>query len=204
MAKLSLTRRELTSGELPPLCMKCGKTVRKPMKKTLVFWPPKVRAIVTFFGLIGGGVLGLVAYFVMKNQIVRIPSKLPICDRHRNHWKLPFIVMFGSMLAFIVLMFGFLAIMSKQNSDLFPMVLMVSMAIGVIGAFVGLIMMARAIWIESVDGQKVMLTNVSEKFIAAIVEHRESDEEAKVIDDEEGFEVIEEPPPVRKRRRNED
>ena len=204
MAKLSLTKRELSSGELPLLCMKCGKTVRKPMKKTLVFWPRKVRAIVTFFGLIGGGILGLVAYFVVKNQIIRIPSKLPICEPHRNHWKLPFFVMFGSLLAFIVLMFGFLAIMGKQNSDLFPMVLMVSLAIGVIGAFVGLIMMGQAIWIESVAGQKVVLTNISEKFIAALIEHRESDEEAEVIDDDEGFEVIEEPQPAKKPRRNED
>ncbi len=207
MAKVSLTKRELSSGELPLLCMKCGKTVRKPIEITLTYWPNAVRAAV-FTGLVFAfGLGGAIAYAFLRKKIVKFPSQIPICSRHRNMWKKPLQVIFGSLIAGNVLMFLIL-IMSRYNqrntSQTDVNAFYISMIFLVIGMFIGNIMIQTAVIIESVNGNNAKFNNISEKFIAALIEHRESDEEAEVIDDDEGFEVIEEPPSVRKRRRNED
>ncbi len=207
MAKVSLTRSELASGELPLLCMKCGKTVRKPIEITLTFWPKAVRVVV-FVGLVFGcGLGGAIAYAFLRKKIVKFPSQVPICSRHRNMWKKPLYVIFGSLIAANAVMFLML-IMSRYYQRNTPdgdvNAFKASMWILVIGLFIGNLLIQTAVIIESVNGNNAKFNNISEKFIAALAEHRESDEEAEVIDDDEGFEVIEEPPSVRKRRRNED
>ncbi len=207
MAKFSLTKRELASGDLPLLCMKCGKTVRKPMEVTLTFWPKAVRVAVLVGLVFACGLGGAIAYAFLRGKIVKFPSQVPVCNRHRNMWKTPLYVIFGCLIAGNLLMFLVL-IMSRYNqrntSETDVQAFTASMFVLVIGIYIGNVKMQSAVIIESVHGNNAKFNNISEKFIAALVEHRDSDEEAEVIDDDEGFEVIEEPPSVRKRRRNED
>lgn len=101
MAKLTLTRNELASGELPLLCMKCGNTILKPVNKLLVFRPGQVAAVIgacTFigFGILATGitqvvafryvfhVFAFIAFFALRGQVVKIPTRLPICETHRE------------------------------------------------------------------------------------------------------------------------
>lgn len=207
MAKLSLTKRELAWGELPLLCMKCGKTVRKPMEVTLTYCPKVVLAAV-FFGLVFGcGLGGAIAYAFLRGKIVKFPSQVPVCNRHRNMWMTPLYVIFGYLIAGNYLMFLMLIMSRYHQRDTSETVLQavkVSMWILFIGIVIRNHLILTAVIIESVNGNNAKFNNISEEFIAALAEHRDSDEEAEVIDDDKGFEVIEEPPPVQKRRRNED
>ena len=131
MAKFSLTKRELASGELPLLCMKCGKSVRKPVNKLLMFRPGQVTAVIAVCTLIGVGLLAtgitqvsaftlifhafaFIAFFALRGQMVKIPTRLPICEKHSE------------------------------------------------------------IAIASVDGENVMLTNISGEFIDALTEQRKN------------------------------
>ena len=190
MAKLSLARRELMSGELPLLCMKCGETVSKPMKKTLVFWPTSVRATVTVLFLFCGGLLGLIAYLMLQHKIIRIRSKLPMCDRHRKHWRTPYLVMFAGIMLGVILLLAPAAFLDNQSADIVPIFFISGLVVMVIGILIGAVMTSRMITIESVKDEKVKLLNICPDFIAAVATHRKNDQEAEVIDE----------PPVKRRR----
>ncbi len=140
MAKFSLTKRELASGELPLLCMVCGNTSIKPVNKLLMFRPGNVLAGLVVCGFVGTGLLatgitqvgafrfvfsvfGFIAFFALRRQIVKIPTRLPMCDKHNDQRIIP---------------------------------------------------LRSGIAIESVDGENVMLTNISGEFIEALTEQRKN------------------------------
>lgn len=207
MAKLSLTRRELAWDELPLLCMKCGKTVRKSTVVTLTYWPKVVLGAV-FVGLVfGGGLGGGIAYVFLRGKIVKFRSHVPVCNRHRIMWKTPFYVIFGCLIAGNHLMFLMLILSryhQRDTSEIDLQAVKASMWILFIVIFIRNHLIMTAVIIESVNGNNAKFDNISEEFIAALAEHRDSYKEAEVIDDDKGFEVIEEPPPVQRRRRKED
>ena len=99
MAKFSLTRSELASGELPLLCMKCGNTILKPVNKLLTFRPVQVTAGIVVCTLVGVGLLGMgitqarafnyvfhvfafIAFFALRRPTIKIPARLPVCEKH--------------------------------------------------------------------------------------------------------------------------
>jgi hypothetical protein len=174
MAKLSLTKRELASGELPLLCMKCGKTNAEPMKKKLVFWPLKVRLIILFFALLCGGWLGVVAYFALRHEIIKMPAKLPMCSRHRNQRTMPFLIIFGILLVGAFITFTPMALTDKMSAEFIEVLFYVGLGVMAFAILIGGALLSGEIVIESVDGENVTLTNISDEFIAAVTEQRKN------------------------------
>ncbi len=191
MAKFSLAKRELASGELPLLCMKCGNTILKPFNKLLEFRPGQVTAVIVVCTLIGAGILATVitklggfrsafsvfaaiAFFALRGQAVKIPTRLPVCEKHSDQRKIPLLTMLG-----IVVMGAIPTYASISLSDTMPAVIVtilfyVGIVVMVIGFIIGSLMLRGEIAIASVDGENVMLTNISDAFIDALTEQRKN------------------------------
>jgi len=88
MADVRLDFYDLDDEALPDVCMKCGadSTVR-PMK-TFSWMPYWARFMPYGVGLA-----------FMKRR--RVP--VPLCDRHKSHWVMRYIVIFGGLAAFLLL-----------------------------------------------------------------------------------------------------
>src|SRR5947209_1526362 len=93
MARVKLTLEEAYEGDLPAVCMRCGKPATTFANKTLSTGP---------FGL---------PFFVLPLVVVTIYSysgkvwiKAPLCDAHKGHWRRRLLVIFLSFAA--VLGFG--------------------------------------------------------------------------------------------------
>ena len=191
MAKFSLTKRELASGELPLLCMKCGKPILKPVNKLLVFRPGIVLLGFVVCGLVSAGILATgmtghsgfrsafsvfaaIAFFALRRPIVKIPTRLPVCDKHSDQRKIPLLTML------VILFVGAIpTYISISLSDTMPAVIVkilfyVGIVVMVIGYIVGSLMLRGGIAIESVVGENVLLTNISGEFIDALTEQRKN------------------------------
>ncbi len=191
MAKFSLTKRELASGELPLLCMKCSKTILKPANKLLEFRPGVVLLSFVVCGLVSAGILATgmtghsgfrsafsvfaaIAFFALRRPIVKIPTRLPVCDKHRDQRKIPLLTMLGIVATGAIPTYISISLSDTMPAAIVTILFYVGIAVMVIGYIVGSIMLRVEIKIASVDGENVMLTNISDAFIEALTEQRKN------------------------------
>ncbi len=191
MAKFSLTKRELASGELPLLCMKCSNTILKSVNKLLVFRPGQVTAVIVVCALTGAGILAAVitklggfrsafsvfaaiAFFALRGPIVKIPTRLPVCDKHRDQRKRPSLIMLGFFSIGAILAFIPTYILDERNVSLVSILFNAGLVVMAIGLIFGGIMRSGEILIASVDGENVILTNISGEFIVSLTEQRKN------------------------------
>ena len=191
MAKFSLTKRELASGELPLLCMKCSNTILKPFNKLLEFRPGQVTAVIVVCTLIGAGILATVitklggfrsafsvfaaiAFFALRGQAVKIPTRLPVCEKHSDQRKIPLLTMLGIVVTGAIPTYASISLSDTMPAAIVTILSYVGVVVMVIGFIVGSLMLRGEIAIASVDGENVMLTNISGEFIDALTEQRKN------------------------------
>ena len=199
MAKFSLTKRELASGELPLLCMKCSNTILKPVNKLLEFRPGIGLLSFVVCGLVSVGTLAtgmtgykgfrdassvfaIIAFFALRRPIVKIPTRFPVCDKHRDQTKRPSLIMLGFFSIGAILVFIPTYILDERNVSLVSILFNAGLVVMAIGYIIGSIMRSGGIAIASVDGENVMLTNISGEFIDALTEQRKN-APAPVVED---------------------
>ena len=191
MAKFSLTKRELASGELPLLCMKCSNTILKPFNKLLMFRPGIVLASNLLCGFIAAGALatgittfsgfrsifsvfGFIAFFALRGPMVKIPTRLPVCEKHSDQRKIPLLTMLGIVVTGAIPTYASISLSDTMPAAIVTILSYVGVVVMVIGFIVGSLMLRGGIAIESVDGENVMLTNISGEFIDALTEQRKN------------------------------
>jgi hypothetical protein len=78
MATVWLRRREWQDGDVPDVCMKCGRYAPDRVRKTLT-WVPRWVFLLILVNLL---VLLVVAFAVRQTR----QARLPLCDGHKNDW----------------------------------------------------------------------------------------------------------------------
>ena len=79
MAKIRVYRDEAHGEEFPPLCVKCGGEEETTTTQRFV-WVPQWVIVIILFGLLPWLIVMLILRKTMR-------LTMPMCNRHRNHWR---------------------------------------------------------------------------------------------------------------------
>jgi hypothetical protein len=98
MARLRLGRYEVEEYPLPLRCAKCGGKPAEPQRRRFS-WHPSGLALLILLG-----VIGIILYVVFSSALTkRMTVPLPLCETHRNYWRNRSILLYGGLLAVLVL-----------------------------------------------------------------------------------------------------
>lgn len=101
MADVRLDFYDLDAEELPDVCMKCGAPSTVRPIKTFAWMPYWAR----FMGVIGTA-------FIKRR---RVP--VPLCDQHKNHWTIRYLVGFGGLGLFLLLLLCGAMVMAASEGE---------------------------------------------------------------------------------------
>ena len=152
MADVRLDFYDLDAEAVPDVCMRCGAPSSVRPMKTFSWMPYWAR-----FMPYGAGLA------FMKRR--RVP--VPLCDRHKNHWVMRYVVIFGGLAAFLLLFLlgGVLGLLCLAAAGLVFVALLVALivfSIGQIGSF-------------EITDDSIVLKNVSPEFTRAYREMTRGD-----------------------------
>jgi hypothetical protein len=156
MADVRLDFYDLEAEELPDVCMKCGAPATVRPIKTFAWMPYWAR----FMGVIGTA-------FIKRR---RVP--IPLCDQHKNHWTIRYLVGFGGLGLFLLLLFCGGMVMAATDGKGVGAVFGVLMLVGAGIAFIAWLIAAIAlgltqIQVVEITEDTIVLKNVSYDFTQA-------------------------------------
>ena len=158
MADVRLDFYDLDDDALPDVCMRCGApSVARPIKT--FSWMPYWARMIPF------------GFAFMKRQ--RVP--IPLCERHKNHWTIRYLIGFGGLGLFLFLIvFGGILLGVNADSDPGgPLTILggTMMAVGGVLFLAWLITMivlgVTQINVFEITDDSIVLTNVSPDFSLA-------------------------------------
>ena len=170
MADVRLDFYDLDDDALPDVCMRCdAPAVARPVKTFM--WLPYWARLIPFG----------VAF--MKRR--RVP--IPLCERHKNHWTIRYLIGFGGLGAFLFLQFCGISLLvaSADGGPHGPLEIlgMTVLAVGGVVFLAWLVTMivlgVTQINVFEITDDSIVLTNVSREFADA---YREQTRRADVED----------------------
>ncbi len=173
MATITLHREEFEQALLPPSCMRCGAPATLARYKTFSWGPDWLLALL-LIGALCFGPLFWVAIILNVILLERMRVPIPLCEKHRNHWRPLQVVLYGgiglvalSSFATIVLCVtargphdsqGLLSIEFGIMFGVGTLLLLVAMV------FLAAILQVRVIRATHITSQSITLTGVAEEF----------------------------------------
>ncbi len=162
MAKVWLEERLCNRGDLPDVCLKCGRPTTNRVKKTFNWNPPWV-----WITLVAGLLVLLIVVLVTRKTI---HARVPLCDEHRGHWwKRTLLIVLGLFGAIGVTILIVVAIDSmgpgNDAAGLLGLLIPVVFLAWLIGTIVAQVTAIRASEID--DRRGLQLTGVCQEFVDA-------------------------------------
>jgi hypothetical protein len=153
MADVRLDFYDLDAEVLPDICMQCGAPATVRPNKTFTWLPD------------WAGFLGIIGTAFMKRR--RAPT--PLCDRHKNHWTIRYIVRVGGMGLFFLLLLGGALVMVVSDGEgvgaLFGEWLLAGAGLTfVVWLIPAIILNFTAIKVVEITDDAIVLKNVSAEF----------------------------------------
>jgi hypothetical protein len=176
---LELTIQEAKSGDLPPVCMRCGKPAAG-YQHAMLYWRPWWVAVLFYPSLF----VYLLPYIILDSLFGRrVALRAPVCEAHRYHWRWRLLVLFGVFAVSILSIVVGLAIAidlserlteSRQTRQLGYGLSLAGAMLIMIG-YVGLLTVAiaapilrrTAIYAKSINKNRITLNGVAPAFIEA-------------------------------------
>jgi hypothetical protein len=181
MATLRLGRYEVAQYDLPPFCAKCGRKAAVSPDKTFA-WSPGWLAFLILLGL-----PGLILYIIVAVVLTkRMTVPLPLCERHRNYWRNRAILVYGGLVAMLVLgVLGFIAaaLLHEEGSgdSAFLIAGVGTGGLFVVWVFTAAIVVSGGIRSAEITERSITLSGLSRDFVDEVRLDRRGDEQ----DDEE-------------------
>ena len=157
MADVRLDFYDLDDDVLPDVCMKCGAPAAARPMKTFSWVPYWARMIP--FGIA-----------FMKRR--RVP--IPLCERHKNHWMIRYLIGFGGLALFLLLLGAAIALLISSDDRTNPArdTLMALGFIVLTGAGIAfltwlitlIVLLVTQINVFEITDDSIVLTNVSPDF----------------------------------------
>jgi hypothetical protein len=170
MAQIRLGRFEAEDRDLPAVCMCCGAPATVVKSKSFK-WTPRTPPLRGALNLVG-----LWPYFsVASAQTKRMRVRIPLCEKHRNHWVWRAWLLHGgrAVLGGLVVLYVAILIAVSQlglnpspalGSYLCPGLL----SAGVIYVVAMLVVQTEAIRPTEITDRSITLINVSKRFVQAV------------------------------------
>lgn len=183
MASIQLTRYEAEEGDLPHVCMRCADpaTVRK--RRLFVSHPFWVYLLLP---------LGYLPYVIVAAVLTqRVRCYTHFCPRHKNHWLVRGLIIWGAFLALVALIvvaFVVISLMGKQlgestQGSLFGFLCVGSLVLMFCWLVSIPIIQLTAIHPAEVTERRLTLMRVSPAFVEAVRNHRDT----RTADDERQY-----------------
>jgi hypothetical protein len=107
MASIQLSRYEAEEGDLPDVCMSCGAPATERKRRRFISHPLWVYLLLPL------GYLPYVVVAAILTENVRCYTLF--CPRHKNHWLLRTLVIWGAFVALLVLLIGSFALVGSMS-----------------------------------------------------------------------------------------
>jgi hypothetical protein len=177
MAHVRLSRYEAEEGDLPPLCVCCGRSATHLEEKTLSWRPGWVVALILT------GPLWFLAALAFTQ---RMQTRLPLCDTHRVHWMWRSWFIYGGLPVLFILAIGSVALLGDVDRQYRSvagtwagLACFGSCVLGVAWLFTAVLIQQLAIHASEITNRSITLTNLSPRFVEAVErEHRMARAEA--------------------------
>jgi hypothetical protein len=173
MASIQLGRYEAEEGDLPDVCMRCGAPAAVRKRHVFISHPLWVYVLLPF---------GYVPYVVVAAVLTeRVRCYTHFCPRHKNHWLVRALLIWGSFVALLALIVcGFAVVGSLQgrlsrpaHDALFGMACVGSPVLLFCWLISIPIMQLTAIHPADVTDRRLTLRRVSPAFVEAVRDYRE-------------------------------
>jgi hypothetical protein len=172
MASILLSRYEAEEGELPDACMCCGAPAIERKRRRFISHPFWVYVLLPF---------GYIPYVIVAAVLTEhVRCYTLFCARHKNHWRIRTLIIWGAFVALLVLIVGSFAIvgsMSEQFSksvqdNLFGLLCIGSPVLLVCWLISIPIMQLTAIHPANVTERRLTLKRISPAFAEAVLDYR--------------------------------
>jgi hypothetical protein len=177
MATITLYKRELEEGGLPPFCMCCGEPATRIKPKRFSWGPAWVMALVVI-GPIVSGPLILVGLILIPFLLKRMWVPVPLCEKHRHHWLALQVVLYGgiavlALLFFLTILFFFMGRGPGDTRNQWA----VWFGLTTLGFLIGLLFPAavlqkRVIRPTEITPHSITLARVDKRFVQRVKEKR--------------------------------
>jgi hypothetical protein len=181
VASIKLYEDELDRGQLPNVCMKCGAPADTQVRKTFS-WCPGWVLVLIFVALLPWLIVTLV---LTKRRSVYVP----LCNQHKNHWRVRSLITLGGLALLGILGVGtiFVFMSEAERRDTFATNLGGYFCVGTIlfllaFIIVAAIMQSSTIRPSEITDRRITLTGVSQDFKDAL-----RDQDAGYPDVAEGY-----------------
>lgn len=147
-------------GNLPDLCLECGASAPDRVRKTFVYTPRWVYATLLVHLLL----MVLLMYFTRK----QFRSRVPMCARHKNHWRKRDLWIFSSLVVATMLAgLGVAMLIRIDDQRLIPLYggVVIFCSVGWVVAFA--VIHAGTIRLTTFSDRSIRLTKVSPEFAEA-------------------------------------
>jgi hypothetical protein len=159
MATIRVYRDETGGEEFPPLCVRCGEGAVTTTRQTFAWMPGWVHLLI-----FAGWLPWLVVCLVLRKKMA---VTLPVCDRHRNHWRSRKLYIWLGLLWWIAAGVATALLIDQVPKDVQPGVFGV-LVFGGLGWLVGgLILVNASVKAAEITDRWIELTGVSKGFAGA-------------------------------------
>lgn len=174
MASIQLSRYEAEEGDLPEVCMCCGEPATERKRRRFVSHPLWVYLLLP---------LGYLPYILVAAILTKhIRCYTLFCPRHKNHWLVRTLIVWGSFVLILALTLSGIALVSSLNgtvSQSTQSIFFGSLCIGsvvlVLCWFISIpLMQLTAIHPADATEHHLMLNRISPEFVEAVREYREN------------------------------
>jgi hypothetical protein len=173
MASVRLSRYEAEEGDLPDVCMRCGAPAAVRKRHVFISHPLWVYVLLPF------GYLPYVVVAAVLTERVRCCTQF--CPRHKNHWLVRTLIIWGTFVALLALIVGSVVVVGSMEGKMSRSAHDALIGMVCIGSPVLLfcwlisipIMQLTAIHPADVTERRLTLKRVSPAFVKAVRDYRE-------------------------------
>jgi hypothetical protein len=173
MASIVLSRYEAEEGDLPEVCMLCGAPATERKRRRFTSHPFWVYVLLPF---------GWLPYIIVAAILtVRVHCYTHLCARHRNHWLMRTLIIWGVFAGLVALILGSFFVVAltgqklgKSSFDaLFGTLCIGSLVLMFLWLASIPILQVTAIHPADVTKRRLTLKRISPEFADAVWEHRD-------------------------------
>jgi hypothetical protein len=160
MSVVQFNRQRVRKQDMPPLCLRCGAAATVTVDKTF----SKSQGWTTLLWFVGGPPAVFLGALIFRNRL-QVP--VPMCDRHRNHFRWQTRLFWGGLAASTIVFAMGLALLSVMPAN------REAWAMAPFGTFFGLWLLAymvssfTGITAATVDDNEAVVVGVSPRFVSA-------------------------------------
>jgi hypothetical protein len=175
MATVRLFDDELNETKLPHVCMRCGAPSALFLTRRFS-WGPEWVMVLLIAGVLASGPLFLVALVLIPILLRTKRVPIPLCLRHRNHWRPLKVLLYGGLSVLAVLMVVGIGVLLTSEGRDDPRNHLAWWSCG--GAFLvmlgilvpGAVLQTRTIRAVEITPDSITLTYVGKPFVQALDE----------------------------------